>query len=173
MPRKRSWKRWVKPAAAVVTFLLTSTAGVLGIKAMLDRDSHSRTQLGTLGSAADPTTLVAVVSNEGKGMSEVLQQFRLEAAQPEIITFGTLTLISPHEERAIPGGQRANFLFDISRIRATRDVRNEDFWTQYGDMPVTLAGQVRESNGKLRDLKKSYPLSDLKPFIQLRTDPPR
>jgi hypothetical protein len=170
-PEHRNWIGWLKQVPDAVKYLVTTTAGVIGIVVVI-LNWHSRTVVTSLGNA-DEATLLVVVTNEGKGTSSVRLAFRLVAAQPDVIEFGALTLVSPDEERAIAAGKSAYLRFDISNIRPAHDVRSDAFWTQYGDMPVRFEGRVEESNGKVRELKKSVPLSELKRFVQLRTVPPR
>jgi hypothetical protein len=160
----RNWKGWLKPVAAVVTFLLATTAGVLGISSTLR--SNSRTQVSMLDST-DDGTLIAVVANTGKGKTrDVGARFRLEAAQPEIIGFGPLAFLSPKEQRVIAPGGQSNLEFEISSIQTSRDVRSHDFWTQYGAMEVSLLGEVEESNGRKHELRKTVPLNALKSLVE-------
>ena len=171
-PEHRNWIGWLKQLPDAVKYLVTTTAAVLGIVVVI-LNWHSRTVVKFLGTA-DEATLLAVVTNEGKGTSSVRLGFRLVAAQPDVIAFGALTLISPDAERAIAAGQSAKLRFDITHIRPAGDVQSDAFWTQYGDMPVRFEVTVEESNGKVRELKKSVPLSELKPFVQFRDpDPPQ
>jgi predicted nucleic acid-binding Zn ribbon protein len=165
-----NWKSWFVAAGSVIAFLILVLTNIRAITALFQ--NKSATEFAILGSGEDGTLLLIKAVNSGKKMSRLRAEFELEAAQPEIVEFGALTLVSGDERKAISAGGEVALSFDISYIRVKGDVATKDFWTQYGWMPVTFSGQVEESNGELRQVKSTAPLTDLKRLIQRRADPP-
>src|SRR5688572_10338788 len=152
-PEHRNWIGWLKQLPEAVKYLVTTTAGVIGIVVVI-LNWHSRTEIATVGIASKNPSLIAVtINNVGKAATrDVLVEFTLAASQPKIVEFGTLTNLSPAADRTIPKGGNTILHFDIDHIyiRSPHDVRGDAFWRKYRNMPFRISGEAIESNGKVR-----------------------
>jgi len=139
------------------------------------RPAQSDTRITIQGIANnDPTRFAVAVENTGGRASRVRRDFTLTAADPSLIEFGPLTLLSEDERRVVGKGSTAILELEIAYIRTPgRDVRTEAFWRQYGSSVVTLSGYVEESTGEVKPVADTEPLSELREFIEWRADRPK
>jgi hypothetical protein len=178
-----NWKARVTSLKAIVAFVVTTAAGVLGIiLAWPKLTQHdlptppplSRTEVQLASFSKNGTRLVVLVTNHGTAPSQISTKFTLslekkDPGEPAILRFGPLRVPSPDLFREVRPDVPVRLELFLDRIDTTFDTDADDFWKVYGERVVTLTGSVTESNKVKRSLTSTAPLHVLKPFIQRRT----